>query len=165
MARTQADRDADALLKTVFSAFKRQAAEAIREAQAKITNVLKVDYDAPEAARPPGLSVPRLQLRWEEASDGMWERVCHYEMVFPLREHDCRNDSKTNFAVVALGRTRQGGARPDWGLDLGWRTPFRDGAHAQWDSAVFGGLPVYVIAPDGRFALMETKPPLDVEAA
>lgn len=160
MARSKVDRDADALLKPVFAAFKRQAAQAIREAQAEIENVLKVEYDAPEVARPIGLPVPRLQLRWEEAADSMRERICHYEMVFPLREHDCRNRAKANFAVVTLGRTHQSGARPDWGVDLGWRTPYRDGAHAQWDAEVFGGLPIYVIAPDGRAAIMETKPPL-----
>lgn len=38
MARTQIDREADALLKPVFSAFKRQVADAIRGAQAQIAN-------------------------------------------------------------------------------------------------------------------------------
>lgn len=28
-------------------------------------------------------------------------------------------------------------------------TPFRDGAHARWDGKQFGGLPIYVISPDG----------------
>lgn len=153
MPKSAADREADELLKPVFKMFKRQAAAAIREKTAEIENILRVDYDADPATRPEGLPVPRLQLRWESAGDGMWERVCHYELVFALQEHDCRNDAKTGFAVVQLGRTRQGGGDPDWSEGLERRTPFRDGAHAKWDAAQFGGLPVYVIAPDGRHAL------------
>lgn len=154
MPRTVADREADELLKPVFKSFKRQAVAAIREKRAEIANILRVDYDAPPATRPEGLPVPRLQLRWEHADDGMYERVCHYELVFALQEYDCRNDAKTGFGVVQLGRTNQGGAEPKWGEELGRCTPFRDGAHALWDAAHFGGLPVFVIAPDGQHAPM-----------
>lgn len=159
MPRSAADREADELLKPVFKMFKRQAAAAIREKTAEIENILRVDYDADPATRPEGLPVPRLQLRWQSGA-GAWERVCHYEMVFALREHDCRNDAKAGFAVVQLGRTIQSSSEPDWSKDLGWLTPYRDGVHAKWDAEQFGGLPVYVIAPDGRHALVSDRPPL-----
>lgn len=162
MPRSAADREADELLKPVFKAFKRQAADAIREAQAEIANILKVDYDAHPDTRPEGLPTPRLQLRWEGVAGGMYQRVCHYEMVFALNEHDCRNDPKTGFAVVQLGRTLQGGSEPDWSTDLGRRTPYRDGAHAKWDAKQFGDWPIYVIAPDGRSApLDDSRPKFD----
>lgn len=109
-------------------------------------------YDAPAEARPEGLPAPRLQLRWEDKAEDGFERVCHYELVFPIREHDVRNDTKTGFAVIRLGRTRQGGGEPDWRVRLDNRIPFRDGVHAAWDSRVFGSLPIIVIAPDGTWA-------------
>ncbi|GJD55200.1 hypothetical protein [Methylobacterium dankookense] len=156
MPQTAANKEADALLKPVFKSFKRQAVSAIREAQAKIADLLRVSYDAPAVARPDDLPAPRLQLRWEETQDGSHPRVCHYELVFPLHQHDIRNDPGTGYAVVQLGRTMQGGADVDWDTcDLADRTPFRDGVHAQWDAAVFGGLPTYIIAPTGRHALVK----------
>ena len=33
--------------------------------------------------------------------------------------------------------------------DLWYDDPYRDGAHARWDSEELGGIPVYVIAPNG----------------
>lgn len=155
MAQTAVSKQADELLKPVFKAFKRQAAEAIREAQEKVASVLRVSYDAPAEARPETLPAPRLQLRWEETPGGMRPRTCHYELVFPLHEHDIRDDDETGYVVVQLGRTMQGGADVDWdACDLADRAPFRDGVHAQWDAAVFGWLPIYVMAPNGRHALV-----------
>lgn len=109
-------------------------------------------YDSPPAARPEGLPAPRLQLRWEETPEDGFERVCFYELVFPLREHDCRNDAGTGHAVIRLGRTRTSGGDQNWSLNLSGRILFRDGVHAAWDSHAFGGLPIFVIAPDGTFA-------------
>ena len=126
-----------------------------------MTRALKVSYKAPKQARPAGIPAPRLQLRWESAGDGTYDRICHYEMVFPIREHDCRNDPRTGFCVIQLGRTMVGGREPNWALNLGACTPFRDGAHAQWDSAILGDLPVYVIAPDGTYAPLTITPPLN----
>lgn len=160
MARTATSKEADDLLKPVFRSFKRQAVDAIQGARAEIKNILRVSYDAPAEARPDDLPCPRLQLRWTETSPDAHNRVCHYELVFPLHEHDIRNDLKTGYAVVELGRTNQGGSPVDWdNCDLTHRTPFRDGVHAQWDATIFGGLPVFTIAPNGRSALV----PLDAE--
>jgi hypothetical protein len=98
------------------------------------------------------LPSPRLQFVWMFNPDEGMEYACRYELVFDLKEGDGRGkyDELTE-CVVTLGVTRRGGACP-WDNQIGLEseTPFRDGAHARWDSATFGGLPVYVIAPDGR---------------
>lgn len=149
-------KEVDALLKPVVNRFKRDARAAISAAHAEIKNILKVDYASPPEKRPEGLPAPRLQFRWEDAD----EYICHYEMVFPLREFDIRNDAKTNIAIVELGRTRVGSNTPPWqrqGPDQ--RVPFRDGVHAQWDAEAFKGIPVFVISPDGSFAEVPPKGP------
>ena len=159
MAQTTLSKEVDDLLKPAFKRLKRDAMAAIRQTQDEMKGVLKVLYAAPEMSRMEGLAVPRLQLRWEDTPGGTHDRVCHYEMVFPLHQHDCRNDPGTGHAVVQLGRTQQSGGPSDyWAGDLADRTPFRDGCHAQWDAEVFGGLPIYVIAPDGRSALVKPTP-------
>jgi hypothetical protein len=66
-------------------------------------------------------------------------------------EHDIRNDEKQGFGVIELGSTSVGGGRLPWDGELSHATPFRDGAHAHWDAKQFGNLPIYVVAPDGRF--------------
>ena len=98
------------------------------------------------------LPSPRLQFVWMFNPDEGMEYACRYELVFNLKEGDGRGEyDKENECVVTLGVTRRGGACPwDNQIDLKDETPFRDGAHARWDSDLFGGLPVYVIAPDGR---------------
>lgn len=159
MARSPLSKEVDGLLKPAFKRLKRDAMAAIRQAQDEMKGVLKVLYAAPAEMRPEGLAVPRLQLRWEDTPGGTHDRVCHYELVFPLHQHDCRNDPGTGFAVVQLGRTNQSGGPVDyWAGNLADRTPYRDGCHAQWDSEIFGGLPIYVIAPDGRSAEVQPTP-------
>jgi hypothetical protein len=117
---------------------------------------------------------PRLQLRWE---DGLAERdiffgkgepvwLCHYELVLPLREHDCRREvwkdgeevgSVEELVVAMKSPTLRGknGTTPCIGSHdsgkLYFDSPFRDGAHAKWDAPLLGGLPIYCVAPDGRF--------------
>ena len=98
------------------------------------------------------LPSPRLQFVWMFNPDDGMEYACRYELVFALRDGDGRgNYHEPSECVITLGITRRGGACP-WEnqIDLEHETPFRDGAHARWDSEIFGGLPVYVIAPDGR---------------
>ena len=109
------------------------------------------------------LPAPRLQLRWTAADvpeDGEW--LCHYELVIPLGKDDIRREiydhegdlvGKTNESRVTLKEptSRSGGGIPCTAPD-GTRycdAPFRDGAHAQWDSEAMGGFPIFVIAPDG----------------
>lgn len=145
-------------LMPVFRSMQRQAQESIDAVIAEMRNVLRVRYDAGAARLPQGLPAPRLQLRWENG-DERYEWACSYELVLPLREFDIRNDAKTGHAVIELGRTRVGGSgAPPWRhSEPRSCTPYRDGAHALWDSAVLGGLPVYVVAPDGGTKLVPAE--------
>lgn len=105
------------------------------------------------------LPAPRLQLRWRKPTENelsndsigfmnthRWS--CDYELVIPLGEHDIRRESGPEL-VAKLGTTFTSSGRdepPDY-------APFRDGAHAKWDSEALGGLPVYVICMDGTAKL------------
>jgi hypothetical protein len=90
------------------------------------------------------LPVPRLQLVWEDRGEegGSFLSVCHYLLVFPVGLYDIRNFSEaegTGYTAVRMGETNcRGGSRRE-----SLETPYRDGAHARWDSALFG-FPVYV---------------------
>jgi hypothetical protein len=143
--------DVDALLKPAFEALKEEARAAIKSAEDEMRNRLHVLYDAGPDRLPEGLPAPRLQLRWAQEECEGYDRVCYYEMVFSLREFDVRNDSKAGFAVIELGKSMQGGGSEPWTrTPPRARRPFRDGAHADWDSVVFGGLPIFVISPNGE---------------
>jgi hypothetical protein len=110
------------------------------------------------------LPAPRLQLRWRRPTAAELRRssaghfgeqkwTCDYELVLPLGEHDCRRTKKKAEMVVRLSRTFMSTGRlgnPD-------SAPFRDGAHAGWDSKALGGLPVYLIDPDGAATLQPNK--------
>lgn len=120
------------------------------------------------------LPAPRLQLRWERntgaprgrfmmATDVEW--LCHYELVLPLGEFDIRREvydedgdqiGEVDVLVVPLKgptiRTSGANVVPCWDHREGRAYcdgPFRDSAHAKWDAALLGNLPVFVIAPDG----------------
>jgi hypothetical protein len=112
------------------------------------------------------LPAPRLQFRWsplDEADDSgfgfNWK--CVYQLVLPLGEHDQRREIYEDGEIVGEreeleltfpGFTKVGSRTAPCTDRDGTRyceTPFRDGAHSQWDSAALGGLPIYVIAPDG----------------
>lgn len=152
--------DIDELLRPAFEALKHRAAFAIEQASAKIENVRRVRYGDANKASLVDLPTPRLQFRWEHKQHtcSNLEFTCWYEMVFALHEHDVRNDDKQGFGVVELGSTAVGGGTPPWERGaLGDATPFRDGVHAKWDRKQFGGWPIYVIAPDGRTALMNDQ--------
>jgi hypothetical protein len=103
------------------------------------------------------LPTPRFQLRWE-GSHGNW--TCYYELVMPLTEYDIRREiigshggvTKENVIAMESPTTRDSETEP-CSLPDGRRyadPPFRAGAHARWDSESLG-VPVYVIAPDGRW--------------
>ena len=136
------------------------AASRVPVAEAK-DDLLLVRYDALPEIAPARLPAPRLQLRWEERAVDGFDRICHYEMVLPLREGDMRDDAGTGFVVIELGRTLQDFASPDWARHLSSRVPFRDGVHSRWDAEALGGIPIYVIAPDGTAA---KRPALQVGA-
>lgn len=98
-----------------------------------------------------GLATPRLQFRWEKKDSGDgYNWFCHYELVLRLDTNDIRNPheyKKPGELTLPLGGTRVGKSAehgpvwPDGRVD----TPFRDGAHAQWDSEQLGGLPIFAI--------------------
>lgn len=108
------------------------------------------------------LPVPRLQLRWLKSDDARYQWMCHYELVMPLREHDIRREvyddegmqtGEVDELVVPLKEPscRSGGGTPCRTPDGAsyYDAPYRDGAHARWDSEALGGLPVYVIDLQG----------------
>jgi hypothetical protein len=145
------------LLAPVVSQFVSQARSAIDAAAREVSNVLRVEYNPSEERRPAALPTPRLQLRWQDDTTGRATWLCSYEMVMPLRELDCRNDEGADFAVIELGRTLVGGggAAPWQRGAADQCMPFRDGSHARWDAEAFGGLPIYVLGPEGTTLLLD----------
>lgn len=111
------------------------------------------------------MTTPYLRLRW--VRDLMEENAftCHYELVMPLGESDIRREvwsngeciSKRDKLIIPMSSnsTRRTGSVPciNEGGGYYYDAPFRDGAHAKWDSEKLGGIPVRVMALDGT--LME----------
>ncbi|WP_176331569.1 hypothetical protein [Burkholderia vietnamiensis] len=109
------------------------------------------------------LPAPRLQLRWASSTirpEYNWE--CHYELVLPLGEWDVRAERygddgeplpKLKELIVPM---KSPSLRESTNMPCGdpsgqryYDSPFRDGAHAWWDSKLLGNPPIFVIAPDG----------------
>ena len=118
------------------------------------------------------LPTPRLQLRWAESEHNGYQWQCHYELVMPLGKWDVRAEvykngkelkKKLTELVVQMKTPslRQTSSRfPPCTYETGrfCDTPFRDGAHIQWDAKELGNLPMYCIAPDGMaFVIEEPK--------
>lgn len=123
------------------------------------------------------LPTPRLQLRWEAnpayrtgepGSQYRW--ACNYELVLPLDKYDVRAEvwkngrelkRKLKELVVPIKPPSLRGSElePCTGMDGSrfYDDPFRDGAHAYWDSKHLGNPPIYVIAPDGMAFKRERK--------
>lgn len=109
------------------------------------------------------LPAPRLQLRWEPSdlrSGYQW--ACHYELVLPLDRYDIRAEQEgpdgeplpplKELVVPIKGPSLRGGSGvpcTTLGGERYYDAPFRDGAHAFWDSKLLGNPPIFVIAPDG----------------
>ena len=104
-----------------------------------------------------GLPSPRLQLEWFKTGEDWNKKECIYSLVIPLRDLDIRRENKNGAAVVneqiiQISKTTVTGGRIP--IDDGKvNPPFRDGAHAQWDSEVLN-LPVYAIC-DNTFTKMK----------
>jgi hypothetical protein len=149
MPHEQIKSDLEHAAESLFAAveeFRREAASAVSAAQNEVGDYMFVEY-APALERIPArMPVPRLQLRWEATDAGGY--LCRYEMVFPLRRDDIRNEAKTDHCVIELGRTRTSGSVIE--LDGSIRLPRYDFAHARLDAAAFGGLPIFAIDPTGR---------------
>ena len=98
-----------------------------------------------------------LQLRWEKEDDYNW--LCHYELVLSLgaldirREDDEGNKVRDSLTIALKEPTRRMTTTvPCWDRHNGqmfYDRPYRDGAHALWDSEALGGLPIKVVSPDG----------------
>jgi hypothetical protein len=108
------------------------------------------------------MPAPRLELRWVRTGPTWTNRDCLYNLVIPLGEHDIRREDRNGIKVrscqtVELGKTTATGGRcPLYDGDEAIDTPFRDGAHAKWDSAALGGLPIYAVC-SGMAMLLEAK--------
>jgi hypothetical protein len=105
-----------------------------------------------------GIKETHLRLRWEKAPVGEGEWLCHYELVLALDQYDMRREivgddgeqiADVPFIVLRMGRTAQRGSNRSPCND-GWDPPFRGGAHAKWDAAKLGDLPIYCISPGGQ---------------
>lgn len=116
------------------------------------------------------LPAPRMQLRWESAGGENW--LCHYELVIALKDGDVRRELDRKLpkemAIAMKPPTKRNSSSrfPPCATGDGKvryaDTPFRDGAHAKWDALQLGGIPVYVIAPDGEaFRLESIKPAVE----
>lgn len=100
------------------------------------------------------LPKPRLQLRWRKPNAREMKKktglgcapdwFCEYDLILPLEEHDIRRKKKRDYLAVSLGGTFCNTTASEM-LD----SPYRDGAHASWDSKALGGIPVVVIGSDG----------------
>lgn len=110
------------------------------------------------------LPAPRLQLRWTPMKpESGYQWACYYELVVPLRDGDIRRggsrSSNPTTLVVPMRRKCLRGSRNEPmigpGGELYADTPYRDGRHAEWDAAELGGIPIYVVALDGRALLVE----------
>lgn len=124
------------------------------------------------------MPAPRLELRYRQAEpdDGFdvqqYPTVCEYNFVFPLSKYDIRAEYtgprgghkyghfKTQTVRINLSATSRQLEDCYCPGDDSVNTPFRDGAHAMWDSWYFGKAPIYAIA-QGRAMLVEntTKGP------
>ncbi len=115
------------------------------------------------AAKWEGLPLPRLQMRWAEkptpksqlrersfGGAAAWD--CFYELVLPVDKFDIRNEgAEVGFILVPIGHSRRHSDRRP--CEQGpTDTPYRDSAHAYWDSKALGWLPIFIVAPDGSIA-------------
>lgn len=94
------------------------------------------------------LPAPRMEFQWKNISGDWQQAECAYGIVIPLREYDIRRTKEQGmtgpaeiFVEISTIERTGSGRPPIWGGVV--ETPFRDGAHAQWDSAALGGLPIY----------------------
>lgn len=109
------------------------------------------------------LPLPRLQLTWEHIGGREWR--CNYDLLVPVAKYDVRNNgpepdfeiaagpgyTKAHFGHTTVTRS-SGPIKPDYenGKPNGETyldTPFRDGAHAKWDSFALG-VPAFVVYED-----------------
>lgn len=100
---------------------------------------------------PPSLPAPRFEFNWRKIDDYNFE--CDYSLVIPLGKYDVRREKNDEMyyeederKVTINTTTINTGAEdyPYFGGDLD--TPFRDGAHVQWDKKNMNvDYPIYIV--------------------
>lgn len=115
------------------------------------------------------MPAPRLELRWRDIprNERGYCVECIYSLVLSLDRYDIRAerydddgnqlDGKNTELSIEIGKTFSDGEAAKRLRGNRIDTPFRDGAHAQWDSKQLGNLPIYAVA-DGRAMLVEPTP-------
>lgn len=118
------------------------------------------------------MPAPRLELRWvdkQNVRDGyVYSSECVYSLVLKLGEYDIRREScddegndlpKVDTVSILMGGTFSTGNASSRYLEKDDRvvSPYRDGAHAGWDTKQLGNLPVYLVSC-GRAMLTEPRP-------
>lgn len=99
------------------------------------------------------LPSPRLQFTWVAETDDWHDKSCLYSLVIPLAHLDIRAEGKDgkhgvfkeHHALIGCTRSNGGARRPVFPNPERVDTPFRDGAHAHWDSAALHNLPIYAV--------------------
>ena len=95
------------------------------------------------------LPFPRLQLTWMRLDDYNW--FCRYDLLLKMTDSDSRGNDVDEYngvrmLLIEMGSTTRGTERePITGGVLD--TPYRDGAHIQWDGDLLI-LPKYVVWND-----------------
>lgn len=162
IAREIFDEAVRSFVASVENDFLIEAEQRLDDACGRMEQVNKVLYVAGPERFPVGCPAPRLQLRWVNIDDGQYTFECHYELVFSLRKYDIRNPDGIGpgYCVAELGFTRTSERISDHlnSENPSNAVPFRDSVHALYDAKLLGGLPIYVIAPNGRFAIYNPKP-------
>jgi hypothetical protein len=113
----------------------------------------------------PKLPAPRLELRWEPklAEPGHeWDTaICRYLLVLPLKEHDIRREGKDGESyedyILEISHTEVTGSGERPVVNGIVTTPYRDGAHAEWDSDALGGVPIYAVCGDDVTLVREAR--------
>ncbi len=131
------------------------------EAIAKMERMSKWD-ECPHSRKATGLPCPRIEFEHVPSEQGWGVKWCMYWLVLELKEADIRTENEDGKMgafrerYIPMGETQSTGGdrRPVW--DGKVETPFRDGAHAYWDSIALGlpDLPIYARC-EGDVTLIE----------
>lgn len=93
------------------------------------------------------LPLPRLQITWERVGQSCDYEVS-YDLLVPIDEYDIRNEKKLGYLKLPMsGGTKVNSSRGPILQDGVLDAPFRDGAHAGWDSVALG-VPAFVVYGD-----------------
>lgn len=96
------------------------------------------------------MPAPRFELRWHKTGDTWEKRECHYNIVLPLQEYDLRRENRDGDQVrdvmtIRFSTTKvNGDPFPFDPNGCHIEKPYRDYAHAKWDSESLK-VPVYAV--------------------